>query len=688
MLRQATCALAFAMTALATTTPAIGDITVSGTLKKWHPITVDNTGATAVFSEAQYKPNPFLDFRYNVIFTSPGGTEYTVPGYFAGDGQGNGIGSVWRARFSADEAGEWQYRISFQSGVNLAVANDEGTPLPSDGETGTFTVAEQSADDPGFLAHGRLGYTGEHYLKFADGPHWIKGGVDSPENFFGYAGFDNTFNQPGGANTGVLFNGIHHYEPHIADWQEGDPLFTNSANPDGAKGIIGAVNYLAGEGINSIYFLPMNLGGDGRETYPFIRPSGSTFDNTHYDISKLYQWQIVLDHMQRKGIAAHFVLAEIEEGNSNWFDNGELGIERKLFYREMIARFSHLMAIKWNLSEESRFGERRHKEFAAYINSIDWADFPVAVHGTKDRPFVQYDDILGDENFKASSIQFSPENAGAFVEEWRQKSTDAGWPWVIDMDEVGPAPTGMTPDNTEALRKSVLYPVYFGGGNIEWYFGYHALPLGGDMRTEDFRSREAMYRYMKYAREMMQAELPFWAMEPSDDLFTGTANAEVFAQPGVAYAVYLPDATTTGLVSVTPEDYTLRWFNPRTGEFEGDPQTVNADTSIDLGAAPSDSSQDWVALIQVIADEPTTNNEGNGDTDTVNEGDTTDTPTDGTDPADNTDTDPEPDNEPEATDTQAGKKDAGGAVDPLLLLLLLLTARLFQSGLRGLSPRR
>ncbi len=678
MLRLATCALALLMI-----TPAMGDISVSGTLKKWHPITVDNSGDTAVFSEAQFQPNPFLDFRYNVIFTSPAGNEYTVPGYFAGDGEGNGIGSVWRARFSADETGDWQYRISFQSGVNIAVSDEDGSALPSDGETGTFTIVEQSPDDPGFLAQGRLGYTGEHYLKAADGSHWIKGGVDSPENFLGYAGFDNTYDQEGGANTGVLFNGVHHYEPHIADWQEGDPLFTNSANPDGAKGIIGAVNYLASEGINSIYFLPMNLGGDGRETYPFLRASGSVYDNTHYDISKLYQWQIVLNHMQNNGIAAHFVLGETEIGNSNWLDEGELGIERKLYYREMVARFSHLLAIKWNLSEESRYGAQRHKAFAEYLGNIDWAEFPIAVHGSNDRPEVQYEELLGDQKFTASSIQFSPEKAGTFTERWRKLSGDAGWPWVIDMDEVGPAPVGLTPDNSDELRKIVLYPVYFSGGNIEWYFGYHRLPLGGDMRTEDFRTREAMYRYMRYAREMMQAELPFWLMQPSDELYTGTTRAEVFAQEGVAYAVYLPDATTPGSISVTSGDYTVQWFNPRNGQFAGEMLTVTASDSIELGSAPADPSEDWVALIKVKDEE--TSEENNPETETNDN-----SPEDTEQPQAPNNEEPSTE-QPEASDNTAARKSSGGSVDASLLLLLLAllsVSALLHSGLRGKSPRR
>ncbi len=597
MLRLITALLAIS------TSLAIGaanaDVTVNGNLTKWHPLTIDVSGATNPVGERLSTPNPFLDFRFDVTFTSPAGEQFTVPGFFAGDGNGNGVGDVWRARFSPDETGQWQYEISFRSGENISVSDSAGVALPIDGTSGNFNIAPQSDSDPGFLKYGRLEYVQQHYLKFADGGYWIKGGIDSPENFFGYAGFDNTFDNEGGADTGTLLNGVHHYESHIADWRTGDPLFDNSQKPEAAKGIIGAVNYLASEGVNSLYFLPMNLGGDGRETHPFIGPSGTSYENTHYDISKLYQWNIVLNHMQNQGIATHMVLAEVEIDNSNWFDNGSLGVERKLFYREMIARFSYLLALKWNLSEESRFGTEKHLAFASYIKSLDWAKHPVSVHSHLNKLENQYDTLLGDDSFDASSIQFSAPNANTFVETWRQKTTDAGRPWVIDMDEVGPARVGLSGDNADELRRSVLYPVYFSGGNIEWYFGYHPLPLGGDMRTEDFRTRESMYRYMRYARDMMQEQLPFWEMIPADELHS-TPGTQVFAKPADTYAVYLANAAQSGTLTVAPGSYRQRWFNPRNGLFEGPVTIVSAtaqNTDLIPGSAPNTPDQDWVIVL-------------------------------------------------------------------------------------------
>ena len=43
------------------------------------------------------------------------------------------------------------------------------------------------------------------------------------------------------------------------------------------KGIIGALNYLASKGMNSVYFIPYNLdGGDGKDTWPWIDPTSRT----------------------------------------------------------------------------------------------------------------------------------------------------------------------------------------------------------------------------------------------------------------------------------------------------------------------------------------------------------------------------------------------------------------------------
>ena len=76
---------------------------VSGQLTKWQPVTVDFAGPFA--TETDTAPHPFLDYRLQVTFTGSGGRTYIVPGFFDGDGTGGGSGTVWRARFTPDQAG-------------------------------------------------------------------------------------------------------------------------------------------------------------------------------------------------------------------------------------------------------------------------------------------------------------------------------------------------------------------------------------------------------------------------------------------------------------------------------------------------------------------------------------------------------------------------------------------------------
>jgi hypothetical protein len=581
--------------------------TIRGLPTAWHPLTLSFRGPQA--TELDEQPNPFLDYRMTVTLYGPSGQTLTVPGFFDGDGEGNGSGDVWRVRFAPDAGGSWRYEVSFVAGPEVAVSLDPGvgTPLAFHGAVGSLQIADRDPNAEGFYRFGKLEYVGEHYPKFRDGPYFIKGGTDSPENLLGYRGFDNTFDQPGGISTVGLIDGLHGYGDHVRDFGPGglgddrDPEFSSATTGYDSRGIVGALNYLASVGVNSVYFLPMNVGGDGNETTPFVGYANTRFDKTHYDISKLTQWNLVFEHAQRKGILLHFVLGETELANELFLDGGTLGVERKLFYRELVARFGHALAIKWNLCEESDFDPADMVAFAEYLRAIDPYDHPIAFHTNILRSsghYAQYDAVLGDPHIDATSIQGDPESAGAHVEKWRNDSARAGRKWIVETDEQTPASTGLTDTNADELRKQALYDVLFSGGHIEWYAGYHFLPLGGDVRMENFRTRESMWNYMRHARQFMEQNLPFWEMVPNDSLLTGESSAygggEVFAKHGAAYAIYLPDASTTGQLDLsgTSGEFTMRWFDPRTGAFVGAPRTISGGQVVELGPAPGTSPVD------------------------------------------------------------------------------------------------
>ncbi len=574
---------------------------VSGELRKWHTVTVDFAGPVA--SEADAAPNPFLDYRLQVTFLGPAGQIYAVPGFFDGDGNGGSRGAVWRARFTPDEAGTWIYQASFRQGASVAVElpPEAGTPAAFDGATGAFAVVDGDSDGPGFLKWGRLEYVGKHYLKFRDGPYWLKGGANSPENLLGYVGFDDT---P---------DARHAFAPHASDWRAGDPVF-NVAGADAGKGLVGALNYLALQRVNSVYFLPMNIGGDGQDTWPFVGPvarGGSpSNDNRHYDISKLAQWEAAFAHAQRGGIHLHIVLGEAENANKDELGGRQLTLERKLFYRELVARFGHHLALQWNVSEEYDGGGGYNlstdsiKAFADYIQAVDPYDHPITVHQDSD-PDVTWASFLADGRFSVTSFQYpgSVAGYGVEVERWRAKSVGAGRRLVISLDELRSA----TATNADAQRKEILWPTYLSGGQLEWYIEAE------DQSLEDFRRYESLWTHTSHARRFLEEHLPFWEMEPQDDLLTRESSSlgggQVLAKAGEVYAVYLPSASPSGSLDLSgaPGTFEQRWYSPRTGSFEGALLVVAGGGSLGLGEPPSAPTEDWAVLLKrVDSTQPTT----------------------------------------------------------------------------------
>lgn len=572
-----------------TTCTAAGLVFCNGDLRQSQPVEFWFKGPGSSESASQ---NPFLNYHLAVDFTDPGGNTVTVPGFFDGDGAGDGTGDIWKVRFSPPLSGEWQYTVRMYQGENIAVTNDpsNGAIVAPHGLHGIFHVLAFDQNAEGFLKWGHLEQNGKHYLKFAHGPYFIKTGTDSPENFLAYKGFDNTVDQ-GNLPTGSTF--VHEYATHVDDWTDDDPNWTSSDTGYEGKAIIGALNYLSSKGVNSVYFLPMNLGGDGQDTYPFINPAGGFNNNTRYDISKLHQWNIVLEHAQRKGITSHFVLAETETGNETWLGSG-LSIQRKLFFRELIARFSYLLAIKWNLSEENDFSVSELRSFFDYFRQHDPTPHPITFH-IHPNNFSTYNSFGNDPRLTVTSIQYSPNQAGNYVEASLHRE---GKTWVVDMDENNPAETGLTDSNANDLRKRVLYDVLFSGGSIEWYFGYHSLPLGGDIRAENFRTREQMWNFSQIGREILESGLSFWNFEPRDGLLAGETNhpeygdAEVFGKAGEGYLIYYPSTLASGALDLRQDNtsYSAQWINPRTGASRGSSFTVNGGSIVSLPVSPDGST--------------------------------------------------------------------------------------------------
>ncbi|MEW6238649.1 MAG: DUF5060 domain-containing protein [Candidatus Omnitrophota bacterium] len=572
---------------------------VSGDLQKWGAAAITFHGHQ---TSEDASPNPFLDYRLSVTFTH-GSSVYTVPGYYAADGaageSGASNGDCWRVHFLPDAEGDWNYKVSFVAGKNAAIDAGVGKSTAFDGASGTFTIQPINQSKSDSRAKGLLRYVGKHYLQFAEtGEYFIKGGADSPENFLAYFEFDGTASKQAGKprrEGEAAPSPLHHYQPHSQDWRSGDPVWRNGQG----KNIIGALNYLAGKGMNSVYFLTMNVIGDGRDVWPWT----SDEERLRFDCSKLDQWEIVFSHMDRLGLMQHVITQETE--NDQLLDGGELGVERKLYYRELIARFAHHPALVWNLGEENTNTDSQRKAFAEYIQNIDPYKHPIVVHTFPEKYDEVYKPLLGFRDFYGPSLQMGDMNkTHSETIKWFDRSSASSRPWFICVDEIGPPDIGVMPDaddpaHDQARQQALWGNLMAGGAGCEWYFGYKF--AHNDLNCEDWRSRERLWDMTRYALEFFQNDLPFAEMVHADEL-TPDPDDYVFAKPGEIYAIYMPHGGSPQ-IKLGEGNYSVLWFNPREGGDlrEGGIKSIAGPGTKSIGAPPSDPDKDWTALLKRIS---------------------------------------------------------------------------------------
>jgi hypothetical protein len=556
--------------------------------------------------------NPFLNYLLLVEFSN-NESATMVRGFYAADGNaansGSDSGAIWQVRFIPEVSGKWTFSAKLYKGDSVAVNNniENAELIELIDSTGKFVVvdSEKVANDESFK--GRL-IAKNGYFKFRDtNEYFLKVGANSPENFLAYSGFDNTFRledskKEGEAETNLK---IHSFEPHLKDWNEGDPTWKGGEG----KAIIGAINYLASKGMNAIYFLTFNITGDGKDVWMYTHPD----DFTRFDVSKLDQWEIVFQHMQSKGILMHIVTQETE--NETLLDNGDMGPIRMLYYHELIARFGHHLGLVWNLGEENgpvpwakdmpSQNDKQRKAMAKFIKKNDPYNHPVVLHTLPNEDLRKdiLSNMLGYKYLDGISLQHAErETAPEAVSQWKSKSDSAGHPWLITMDEIGMWHTGAKTDtadpNHQSLTRYVLWGTLLSGAaGVEWYFG--AQTAENDLNTENWRLRNQLWEISNHAKVFFEKYLPYWEMEPKPRLIN-TPGAYCLSKTNETYAIYIPNykSSRINLHEATAE-FQIYWYNPFTGgELKtGSLKSLTGGDEADLGNPPSRIGEDWVILL-------------------------------------------------------------------------------------------
>lgn len=546
------------------------------TVAKWQNLKLDFAGPqTSELAEE----NPFLDYRLDVVFKN-GEHTITIPGFYAADGNAAETsaseGNVWRVNFRPDREGEWTYEAFFRKGKGIVYENDltKGTPVSEDNLTGKIEVSPAQAGETG-----RLVRTHPRYLQWAETKQFfLKGGADSPENLLGYEDFDGTYRHSNDFRDGESkTEGLHRFATHGQDFTAG-PTWQDGKG----KNLLGAISYLAGKGVNSIYFLTNNIGGDGKDVWPWV--DHETLDR--FDVSKLAQWERVFSHADDLGMMLHFVLQETE--NETMLDNGDTGPQRKLYFRELIARFAHHRAVTWNLGEENgpndwsetfQTNAQQEAEIAWLADHDPYHNYIVLhTHPGEEAFAVIYEPLLGNKQLGGLSLQMgNPFEAHEVTKKWLKLSNEAGAPWLMTVDETGPWYRGLDPDtgytvdngkshNHDSLRAFTLWGnLMAGGGGVEWYFG--AKNTNNDLNAEDWRSRDEAWEWTAATLKFFQDNIPFSEMDNYDELVDN--GAFCFAKPEKHYLVYLPQGAAASLdLTATQNKFLLKWYNGKTGLHE------------------------------------------------------------------------------------------------------------------------
>ena len=468
---------------------------IEGEFKRWSKVTFVYKGPQ---SSEIGEINPFLNYRIDAEISNKSSV-YHINGYYAADGNAAHTsakeGSIWKLHFMPPDTGIWNYTIAFREGNNINIEKlSEIKTQPVYTHTGSFYISETEIDTGSFYGYGFLSKdkSGKFYLPFKN-KYFLKVGVNSPENFLAYAGFDQT--RP-----------THLYKNHLKDYKGSDYLWQGRGSE-----ILGAVDYLHLQGINSMYFIVMTVMGDGDDVWPWI----SREERYRYDCSKLDQWELLFEYMQSKGMMIHFVFNETE--NECLLDGGYLDVQRKLFYKELIARFAHHPGLIWNLGEQigpaffSPIGlpATHILLFADHIRSIDPYEHLIFIH-TLPTP-VQKDIILipllGQANIDGISLYLDPRVD--FLEEvkrWEKASGEADNRWIVSTDEFAPPYKGIVPDEYSEDNHDKMMDVFeallkHNIPGVEWNFGAN-FPHN-DQNCEDFRSRHLFWTKMQEKIKMM-----------------------------------------------------------------------------------------------------------------------------------------------------------------------------------------
>jgi hypothetical protein len=639
--------------------------TVSGTLRQWETITLALRGPPNSNNDSSASSNPRMDNRLDVTWAPEGSrSSLTVPGYLATTSTSTSSnttnnstttnpetdGSVWLVHVTLESAGTWHWEASFRTGPNVAIRSMDNTDANIDTDTDTSTsgwgdritgsiVVAQSAHEDEFASEsapgetfwelGKLEYVGAHHALFARGHgRWfLQSGVDLGSTLLRWLDYGtDDYPTESSTTTTSLPPGSAWLTRHQASFPVSHhaPSWTHEMGNQA----MGLLEYLARHGVNAIR-LNVWDDTDASTSHQFLFAADQ--DPNSIRVSQLARWQVALEYAQRLGLALQIQLHG-SDGPENESPDVTTEQRRKLYYRELVARYGHHLALSWHLGPAGPTSESRAND----LRSIDAYQHTIVVDSTTTERDLPTRNLLGVDTVDSVVVP-TPTRSLALtntvvrdVTTWRDLSRARKHHWIVHTQHAYTPSASLPPqvrlrdddEYVQNIRRNVVWGnLLAGGAGVEYGLREAIAVNGADMLVD----LERIWLYTRLALDFLQnltPRIPFWYMVNENfRVASSTAGALCLAQPrGDVMVLYFPKGGTARVHLPKGDDgtsYTIQWYDPRVGgELQtgsiASVQTV-ASTKVSLGTAPSVPHQDWVVLLRrVVAPIPVTPKTRNG----------------------------------------------------------------------------
>ena len=508
-------------------------------------------GEWEIHSQHAYE-NPFTGVTVDATFTSPTGKQLTIPGYYDGE-------QAWRVRFNPNEAGRWTYHI---------------VSRPADHElmqAGVFDVA--AGESRGFL-------------QATPGRAW---------------GF--------------------HYESGDAAFLLGDTVYNLFGMAYCGGDVQAFLRRRAGQGFNllrvripvSPFHPPRGYSAwQTRRTWPWGgSEQAPQFDR--FDLEYFHTVDQVVQEAEALGLGLELIMEAW--GFEFPFNSRHIFVPEweELWLRYMIARYDAFTSVYfWTPMNEYEFypnGDWHYKAVAdrwamrigRWIKSVAQHGHIVAVHNGPREPTFARRFAADPEAIDAIMFQewgTRDERNGwlaAGIEEQIRKSFEGWWGSAVfaeygyernpDFEPLIPSHEFCDPEHT---RRGAWRGAFCALGVIHGFEN----TWGPWMVLDEDQPGLA---YLLHLRRFFTEVVPFHQLRPAPEIVAGGEYAPGHRPLALAtasrdlIAIYLPAGGPAEPALPDDKQYTLRWFDPRTGDMgDGMPETGTVERP-----------QDWVLIFSV-----------------------------------------------------------------------------------------